>query len=146
MKDVTKTELDNMMKQGIIRRVSEPIEWVNSQVYIRNSTGKLHQCLDPNGSKQSHYPMPSQNSHNGGARIQTLRCQVLLQNGCKEWILVDQARSRITATDPPSTLLLEGTASCECLLTSSCFRMYSSSKWIWFWRDVPVNLDLQMMS
>ena len=36
-----------MESQGIIRKVSQPTEWVNSIVYIRKKNGKLRLCLDP---------------------------------------------------------------------------------------------------
>lgn len=53
MRDEIKTELDDIMKQGIIRKVSEPTEWVNSLVYICKSNGKLSMCLDPKDLKRA---------------------------------------------------------------------------------------------
>ena len=47
MRDEIKTELDDMMVQGIIRRVNEPTEWINILVYIRKRNGRFRLCLDP---------------------------------------------------------------------------------------------------
>lgn len=47
MRDEIKAELDGMISQGIIRKVDEPTDWVNSIVYVRKSNGKLRLCLDP---------------------------------------------------------------------------------------------------
>ena len=41
-------EIEEELKtQGIIRKVTEPMEWVSSIVYIRKKKGKLRLCLDP---------------------------------------------------------------------------------------------------
>lgn len=47
MKDNLKIELERMEKLGIIERVTEPTEWVNSIVIVKKSNGKLRICLDP---------------------------------------------------------------------------------------------------
>ena len=39
--------LKTIESQGVIRKVSEPTEWVSSIVYIRKKNGKLRLCLDP---------------------------------------------------------------------------------------------------
>ena len=36
--------MDNL---GVIRKVEEPTEWVNSFVLVTKPNGKLHVCLDP---------------------------------------------------------------------------------------------------
>ena len=59
MRDEIKTELDGMMEQGIIHRVSELTEWVNSLVYIRKSNGSFYLRLYPQGSEQSNCVMSS---------------------------------------------------------------------------------------
>ena len=84
------------MEQGIICRISEPTEWVKSLEYVCNI--QMLSVLRPQGSEQSYYMMSPSDSHNGGAHIQTLWCQVLFQTGCQKWILVDQTWFRITAT------------------------------------------------
>lgn len=47
MRDEIKAELDGIISQGIIRKVDEPTDWVNSIVYVRKSNGKLCLYLDP---------------------------------------------------------------------------------------------------
>ena len=59
-----KEELQNMGKQQIIARVTEPTEWVNSMVAAEKPrTGKLRVCLDPKdlnkAVKRPHYPLPT---------------------------------------------------------------------------------------
>ena len=47
MRDEVNAELDEMISQGIIQKVDEPTDWVNSIVYVRKSSGKVRLCLDP---------------------------------------------------------------------------------------------------
>lgn len=59
-----KEELQNMEKQHIVVKVTEPTEWVNSMVAAEKPrTGKLRICLDPRdlnkAIKPPHYPMPT---------------------------------------------------------------------------------------
>ena len=48
LKDDIKTELDDMVRNGIITKLeeAEPTPWVNSLVYKRKQNGKLRPCLD----------------------------------------------------------------------------------------------------
>ncbi|MCG7879449.1 MAG: RNase H-like domain-containing protein, partial [Candidatus Thiodiazotropha endolucinida] len=62
LRDKVKQELDRMLKQNIIAKVTEPTEWVNSMVAVENkNTGKLRICLDPQHLNKAilrpHYPM-----------------------------------------------------------------------------------------
>ncbi|XP_024117609.1 uncharacterized protein K02A2.6 [Oryzias melastigma] len=64
LRDRLKAELDNMEKQQIIVKVTEPTEWVNSLVIAEKPrTGKLRVCLDPKdlnkAIKRPHYPLPT---------------------------------------------------------------------------------------
>ncbi|XP_008484608.1 uncharacterized protein K02A2.6-like [Diaphorina citri] len=47
LKDQLKLELDRMEKAGIITRIIEPTEWVNSIVVVKKPNNKLRICLDP---------------------------------------------------------------------------------------------------
>ena len=51
MRDEVKAELDEMISQGIIKKVDEPTNWICSIVYVRKSNGKLRLYLDPQRSK-----------------------------------------------------------------------------------------------
>lgn len=57
-------ELDHMINDGIIAKVTEPTDWVNSIVLVEKpKTGRLRICLDPKALNQNirrpHYPMPT---------------------------------------------------------------------------------------
>lgn len=59
-----KEELQNMEKQGVIARVTEPTDWVNALVVVEKPrTRKLRICLDPRdlnkAIKRPHYPLPT---------------------------------------------------------------------------------------
>ena len=57
------TELDEIVKQGIIVPVDEPADWVNSLVVREKPNGSLRICLDPKdlnkAIKREHYPVPT---------------------------------------------------------------------------------------
>ena len=42
-----KQELDNMVKNKIIRKITEPTDWVSSLAYSHKKDGSLRICLDP---------------------------------------------------------------------------------------------------
>ena len=59
-----KETLDEMEKKGVIRKVDEPTDWVNSLVIIEKpKTKKLRVCLDPRslnkGIKREHFQLPT---------------------------------------------------------------------------------------
>ena len=47
LKDEIKNCIDKMIENGLIRKVNEPTDWVNSLAYSRKQNGKLRICLDP---------------------------------------------------------------------------------------------------
>lgn len=56
-----KTELERMEQLGVIEKVQEPTEWVNSMVTVIKPNGKLRICIDPRNLnkaiKREHFPM-----------------------------------------------------------------------------------------
>ena len=62
LKDKVKDELKRMEEGGIIIKVKEPTEWVNSMVVETKENGKLRICLDPTdlnaAIKREYYPVP----------------------------------------------------------------------------------------
>jgi len=58
-----KVTLNNMVKEGIIARVEEPTQWVNSIVVVTKKDGNLRICLDPRELnkwvQREHYPLPT---------------------------------------------------------------------------------------
>ena len=63
MRDEVKAELDEMVSQGIIKKVDEPTDWVSSIVYVRKSNSKLRLCLDSKDLNKAimrcHYKTPT---------------------------------------------------------------------------------------
>ena len=63
LKEKLKEELVNLEKQGILAKVVEPTDWVNSCVCITKSNGSLRLCLDPKdlnkAIKRPHHATPT---------------------------------------------------------------------------------------
>ena len=82
-----KEELDRMQELGVIKRVTEPTDWVSSLAVSRKSNGRLRVCLDPKdlnrACKRTHHKTPTleEITHNlSGAKG-------FLQDGCPPWVL-----------------------------------------------------------
>ena len=63
LQELVKKELDSLEAQGIITKVSEPTDWVNSLVCITKPNGTLRLCLDPKdlnkAIKRPHHHTPT---------------------------------------------------------------------------------------
>ena len=63
LKDSIKQELDTMERNGVIRKVTEPTDWVSSLAYSRKKGGELRVCLDPRhlnkALKRPHHRVPT---------------------------------------------------------------------------------------
>ena len=63
LKEPLKKELDSLVAQGILAKVTQPTDWVNSLVCVTKSTGALRLCLDPKdlncAVKRPHYFTPT---------------------------------------------------------------------------------------
>ena len=63
LKDEIKACLDDMLQQGVIKKVDEPTDWVNSLAYSKKADGKLRICLDPKdlnkAIKRNHHRTPT---------------------------------------------------------------------------------------
>ena len=46
-------ESDNIEKTGVIRKIAEPTEWVNSMVVVEKPSGGQKICLDPRDLKKT---------------------------------------------------------------------------------------------
>ena len=53
LKEPLKKELDSLVEQGILAKVTKPTDWVNSFVCVTKSTGALRLCLDPEDLNQA---------------------------------------------------------------------------------------------
>ena len=47
LRDRLKKDLDTMERNGVIKRIQEPTDWVNSLVLVEKPDGSLQICLDP---------------------------------------------------------------------------------------------------
>ncbi|XP_038069819.1 uncharacterized protein K02A2.6-like [Patiria miniata] len=58
-----KRELERMESLGVITRVDEPTDWVNSLVVVKKKNGDIRVCMDPRdlnrAIKREHYKMPT---------------------------------------------------------------------------------------
>ena len=58
-----KAELDDMEKRGVIRKVDEPTDWVNSRAIVEKPDGSLRICLDSRllnkAIKREHFQLPT---------------------------------------------------------------------------------------
>ena len=61
LRDRMKEELDDMGRRGVVRKVEEPTDWVNS--IVENPNGSLQICLDPRhldkAIKREHFQLPT---------------------------------------------------------------------------------------
>ena len=63
LRDRVKTELEDMEKHGVIRKVEEPTDWVSSMAIVEKPDGSLRICLDPRhlnkAIKREHFQLPT---------------------------------------------------------------------------------------
>ncbi|MCG8047630.1 MAG: RNase H-like domain-containing protein [Candidatus Thiodiazotropha endolucinida] len=61
MKEKVKSELKRMEAEGVIKKQTQPTDWVNSMVVVPKSNGKVRICIDPRDLNKAvlreHYPM-----------------------------------------------------------------------------------------
>ena len=61
MKEKVKTELLRRESEGVIKKQTEPTDWVNSMVVVPKPNGKVRICIDPRDLNKAvlreHYPM-----------------------------------------------------------------------------------------
>ena len=58
-----KKELERQVQQGILAKVDEPTDWVNSLVVVEKANGKMRLCIDPKDLnkqiKREHFQLPT---------------------------------------------------------------------------------------
>ena len=63
LRQEVKTEIDQLVKDGILKPVSEPTEWISSMVAVRKPSKGVRICIDPTPLnrviKRNHYPLPT---------------------------------------------------------------------------------------
>lgn len=63
LKERLRKELKSLIDKGIVRKVEEPTDWVNSLVIVEKKNGDLRLCIDPRDLnkwiKREHYRLPT---------------------------------------------------------------------------------------
>ena len=61
LRDKYRKELERLEKRSIIRKVTEPSDWISSTVVVSKASGKVRLCIDPKplnkALKRNHYPL-----------------------------------------------------------------------------------------
>ena len=104
LRDTLKSELDNMVKNGILAKVTEPTSWVSSLVIVKKPNGKIRVCLDPRdlnrAIKRSHYPLPS--IEEVSTRLSGAKGFSVLDAKCGFWqVKLDENSSYLTTMNTP---------------------------------------------
>ena len=63
LKAELKAHIEELEKIQVLKKVTEPTDWISSEVVVRKGDVKLRLCIDPKdlnkALKRSHYPMPT---------------------------------------------------------------------------------------
>lgn len=63
LKGRLKEKLDALIRDGVIRKMEEPTEWVNSLEIVEKADGDLRLCIDQKDLKKAmqreHYKLPT---------------------------------------------------------------------------------------
>ena len=104
MKDELQSALDKMTQDNVIRKVTEPTDWVSSLAFSRKKDGTLRICLDPKdlnrAIKRCHHKTPTleeiTHKFTGATRFSTLDAK----NGY--WsVTLDKESSLLTTFNSP---------------------------------------------
>ena len=103
LREKVKKELDEMEKTGVIIKVEEPTDWVNSWVVVEKADGKLRLCLDRNLNKvlkREHYQLPT--FEEISTRLAGATCFTKLDTNKGYWqIPLDEESSYLTTMNTP---------------------------------------------
>ena len=88
IKDELKLEIDNLVTQGVIRKMHEHTDWCSSLAFNTNKDGSMRICLDPqhlnNSLKRCPHKIPTVEEPNPVCESQGIR-----QTSCEGWVLGD---------------------------------------------------------
>ena len=104
LEDRLKKELDTIERNGVIKRIEEPTDWVNSLVLVEKPDGSLGICHDPRdlnkAIKREHYQLPKfdeiASRLTGATRFTKLDAN---KGYCQ--IPLDEQSSKLTTTSTP---------------------------------------------
>ena len=99
-----KKELESLVKQGIIKKVEQPTDWVNLLVCVTKSSGALRLCLDPKdlnrAIKRPHHYTPSLDDVL--SKLNGAKCFSILDARSGYWnIKLDEQSSLYTTFNSP---------------------------------------------
>lgn len=104
MRDRLKSDLDPMETVGIIVKVSEPTDWVNSLVLVEKPNGTLHICLEPRdlnkAMKLEHYRLPVLEDVISNLKGVRYFSKLDARSGCWQ-IKLDESSSVLTSFNTP---------------------------------------------
>ncbi|CAL8130302.1 unnamed protein product [Orchesella dallaii] len=103
LREPVKAKLEELEKQGVISRVTEPTDWVSSML-VKKETNKLRICLDPQdlnkAIKREHYPLPTM--EDVATRLGKVKVFSLLDAKNGFWqIELDERSSYLTTFNTP---------------------------------------------
>jgi hypothetical protein len=119
------TLFKSMENKQIIKKVTQPTEWVNALVCVEKpTTGKLHVCLDPKALNDNilrpHYPM------------RTIEDVTARLSGAKYFSVLDATKGylsiKLTDESSYSTVLLDATDICVYLWEFAVLMTYFQGK------------------
>ncbi|GBM05201.1 Uncharacterized protein K02A2.6 [Araneus ventricosus] len=66
LKEKVKAEIEKMVTNGVLEKVTEPTDWVHPIVVVQKPNKEVRICMDPRGLnkyiKREHYPIPTHQS------------------------------------------------------------------------------------
>jgi len=99
-----KAELDKMVAQGVITKVDEPTDWVNSLAYAQKPNGDIRVCLDPQDLnkwiRRDHHRTPTveEVSH----KLAGSKHFTKVDAKCGYWsVVLDEESSKLTTFNSP---------------------------------------------
>ena len=104
LKEALRNELDSLVTQRILAKVTEPTDWVNSLVCVTKSNSALRLCLDPKDLnqviKRPHYFTPT--LEDILPKLSSARCFSILDTRSSYWnIKLDQESSLCPTFNSP---------------------------------------------
>ena len=104
LRDTLKLELDTMVRNGILAKVTEPTSLVSNLVIVKKPNGKIRVCLDPRdlnrAIKRSHYPLPT--IEKVATRLSGAKVFSVLDAKCGFWqVQLHEKSSYLTAMNTP---------------------------------------------
>ena len=104
LRDRVKEELDDMERRGVVRKVEEPTDWVNSMAIVEKPNGCLRICLDPRhlnkAKKREHFQLPT--IEDITTRMANAKCFTKLDTNRGYWqIPLDEESQLLTTFNTP---------------------------------------------